>query len=150
MKSNRNPWPLGIVVTFGLFFIGMAGVVVIAATHREHLVNGNYYEQELKFQGQIDAAARAQKSGATIGSANDVVTVILPPALLVPNFSGMVELYRPSAPELDRQFPLAPTADGRQTLDVSRFAPGLWRVRVKWNAGGQDYFLDQKIIVTGK
>ena len=150
MKSNRNPWPLGIVVTFGLFFIGMASVVVIAATHREHLVNGNYYEQELKFQGQIDAVARAQKSGATIDSANDVVTVTLPRHLLAPDLSGTVELYRPSAPELDRQFPLAPTADGRQTLDVSRLAPGLWRVRVKWNAGGQDYFLDQKIIVTGK
>ena len=59
MKTNRNLWPLGIFVTFGLFFAGMTGVVVIAATHRDSLVNGNYYEQELKFQGQIDAAARA-------------------------------------------------------------------------------------------
>ena len=47
-----------------LLFAGMAGVVVIAATHRESMVSENYYEQELKFQDQIDSAARAQKSGA--------------------------------------------------------------------------------------
>jgi nitrogen fixation protein FixH len=149
MKTNRNLWPLGIFVTFGLFFAGMASVVVIAATHRDSMVNANYYEQELKFQGQIDATTRAQKSGATIVSGNHAVTVTLPDASS-PKLSGMVEFYRPSAPELDRTFPLALKADGTQTLDVSRFAAGLWRVRVKWNADGQDYFLEQKITVTGK
>jgi len=149
MKTTRNLWPLGIFVTFSLFFAGMASVVVIAATHRDSLVNANYYEQELKFQGQIDAAARGQQSGATIISANDVVTVSLPAASL-PKISGTVALYRPSAPELDREFPLTLKAGGTQTLDVSKLAAGLWRVRVKWNAGGQDYFLEQKITVTGK
>jgi len=150
MKTNRNLWPLGIIVTFGLFFVGMASVIVIAATHRDSMVNANYYEQELKFQSQIDATARGQNSGAMIVSAKDVVTVTLPVAQISPNLSGSVVLYRPSAPGLDRELPLALKTDGTQTLDVSRFAAGLWRVRVKWNAGGQDYFLEQKIAVTGK
>ena len=51
MKTNINLWPFSILAAFGLFFIGMASVVVIASTHREHLVSDNYYEQELKFQG---------------------------------------------------------------------------------------------------
>ena len=150
MKTTRNLWPLGIIVTFGLFFAGMASVIVIAATHRDSMVNANYYEQELKFQGQIDAAARGQNSGATIDLANDTVTVTLPAGQLSPKLSGTLQLYRPSAPELDRDFPLALKADGTQTLDVSQLAAGLWRVRVKWNTGGQDYFLEQKITVTGK
>lgn len=149
MKNNRNLWPLGIFITFGLFFVGMASVVVIAATHRESLVNANYYEQELKFQARIDAVARGQESGATIVSAPDAVTVTLPRASS-PMPAGTVEFYRPSAPELDREQPLNLKADGTQTLDVSQFAAGLWRVRVKWNAGGQDYFVEQKITVTGK
>jgi hypothetical protein len=150
MKANRNLWPLGIFVTFGLFFAGMASVVVIAATHRDSLVSGNYYEQELKFQSRIDAIARAQKSGATIGLANDLVTVALPASQLAQKLSGAVEFYRPSAPELDREFPLTPKAGGSQSFDVSKFAAGLWVVQVRWNAGGQDYFLEQKITVTGK
>jgi hypothetical protein len=57
----------------------------------------------------------------------------------------VIEFYRPSSPALDRAFPLAPGADASQAVDVSKLATGLWVVRVKWSAGGQDYFLEQKI-----
>ena len=147
MKTTRNLWPLGIFVAFGLFFAGMATVVVIASTHREHLVSANYYEQELKFQGRIDSAERAQKSGAAIAydSSSSSVVVTLPVSQLAQKFSGVIELFRPSEPKLDREFHLVPKADGTQTLDVSKLAAGLWLLRVKWSADGQDYFLEQKI-----
>jgi len=147
MKKSRNLWPLGIFAAFGLFFVGMASVVVIAATHRDHLVNDNYYEQELKYQSQIDSAARTEKSGATItfDSAKSSIFIAVPAAQLAQKFSGTIELYRPSESKLDRKFLLEPMTDGRQMLDVSKLAGGLWLVRVKWNAGGQDYFLEQKI-----
>jgi len=152
MKTTRNLWPLGIILTFVLFFCGMATVVAIAVTHRENLVSENYYESELKFQDQIDAAARANKSGAAVNcdSAGRRVNITLPTAQLAQKFSGIVEFYRPSAPKLDCTFRLDPRADGRQTLDVSGFATGLWLVRARWNAAGQDYFLEHKINVGGK
>jgi hypothetical protein len=152
MKTTRNFWPLGIFTAFGLFFVGMASVVVIAATHRDHLVNDNYYEQELKFQSQIDNAARTQKSGATIAydDANRSIVLSLPVAQLAQKFSGVINLYRPAEPKLDREFLLEPRADGKQTLNVSQLASGLWLVRAKWNAGGETYFLEQKITIAGK
>jgi hypothetical protein len=152
MNTKRNLWPLGIFVTFGVFFAGMATVVVIAATHREYLVNDNYYEQELKFQAQIESVARTQKSGATItcDSTNDLVVITLPVAQLAQKFSGTIELYRPSEPKLDCEFLLEPKSDGTQTLNVSQLAAGLWSVRVKWVADGKNYFLEQKITVAGK
>ena len=147
MNTNRNLWPLGIFTAFGLFFAGMASVVVIAATHRDHLVNDNYYEQELKFQSQIDSSARTQKSGATItyDAGSSSVVIALPAAQLAQKFSGEINFYRPSEPKLDRAFTLEPKTDGTQTLDVSQLATGLWLVRAKWNAGGETYFLEQKI-----
>ena len=152
MKTEKNFWPLGIIVTFALFFIGMASVVVIAATHREHLVNNNYYEQELKYQSQIDTVARTQTSGAQLAfdAATGAVVIHLPGAQRAQKFSGAIELYRPAAPDLDQKFPLTPDAAGTQTLDVSKLTPGLWLVRVQWNAAGADYFLEQKITVTAK
>lgn len=150
MKTNRNLWPLGIFAAFGLFFIGMASVVVIASTHREHLVSDNYYEQELKFQGQIDANARARKSGAMIAddTSSGAVVVSLPKFQLAQKLAGTIKFYRPSSPALDREIPLAPHSDGTQTVDVSRFATGPWLVRLEWSAGGEAYFLEQKITVT--
>jgi hypothetical protein len=147
MKTQRNLWPFGIMAAFVLFFAGMAAVVVIAFTHREHLVRADYYEQELKFQGQIDGGARAQNAGARIllDAAAGKLLVSVPVTQLAQKLSGTIEFYRPSAPDLDRAIALAPATDGRQALDVSKFATGLWQVRVKWNAGGEDYFLEQKI-----
>ena len=147
MNLTKNLWPLGIFTAFGLFFVGMTAFVVVASTHREHLVNENYYEQEIKFQNQIESQARAEKSGAAIrfDSAKSQVVFALPAAQREQKISGKVELYRPSAPELDRQFVIKLKHDGTQMLDVSQLAPGLWLVRAYWSADGQDYFLEQKI-----
>jgi len=147
---NRNLWPFGVVAAFGLFFIAMAGVVVIASTHREHLVSPNYYEQELKYQGQIDAAARAQKSGATLlyDSTAGQVIMSLPLDQVVPDFAGTMTFYRANAPELDREFPLEPGAAGTQAFNVARIAPGPWHLRAVWTTGGKSYLLEDKIIVT--
>lgn len=147
MKTTFNPWPYGIMLFFVLLVGGLAGVLVIAATHRESMVSENYYEQELKFQERIDSAARAQKCGARIQLAPGAgkLVVAVPAEQMARQCAGVIEFYRPSSPALDCDFPLAPGADGAQTVDVSKLAGGLWQVRVKWSAGGQNYFLEQKI-----
>ena len=146
--ATRNYWPLGIILTFALFFIGMASVVVIAVTHRDHLVNDNYYEQELKFQNQIDSAARAQHAGATIQyAAAGRIIIALPVAQLAQHFSGKVTLYRANDPKLDREIPLAPNADGTQAVDVSQLATGPWRVRAAWLADGKNFFIEGKFVL---
>ncbi|MGA2245928.1 MAG: FixH family protein [Verrucomicrobiota bacterium] len=149
MKTKFNPWPYGIIAFFILLFCGIATVVVIAATHRETMVSENYYEQELKFQDQIDSAARAQKCGAHLGldARGGKLTMAVPAQQLTQQFSGAIEFYRPSSPDLDCQFPLAPGTDGAQAVDVSKLRAGLWQVRVKWVAGGQSYFLEQKVVL---
>jgi nitrogen fixation protein FixH len=147
MKTKFNPWPYGIILFFMLLFCGIATVVVIAATHRETMVSENYYEQELKFQDRIDSAARAQKCGARLrlDGPEGKLVVAVPAEQLAQKISGAIVFYRPSSPDLDCQFPLAPGVDGVQTVDVSKLKAGLWQVRVDWEAGGQGYFLEQKI-----
>jgi len=149
MNSTFNPWPYGIILFFVLLICALAGVVAIAATHRESMVSENYYEQELKFQSQIDSAARAQKCGAKLqlgtGAGANQVVVRLPAEQVARHCAGVIEFYRPSSPALDCAFPLAPGADGSQAVDVSKLAAGLWVVRAKWTAGGEGYFLEQKL-----
>jgi nitrogen fixation protein FixH len=149
MKTDRNLWPLGIFVVFALFFAGMVTVIVIAATHHDHLVSDNYYEQELKFQNQIDSAARTQTSGAAIRyeAATGCVVIALPAAQSAQNISGTIKFYRPSEAKLDCEFLILPDASGKQTLNISKLAAGLWLVRAQWSAGGENYFLEQKIVI---
>lgn len=152
MKNNRNLWPLGIITAFVLFFSGIAFVIYITATHAETLVSDSYYDQEVNFQTQIDGAVRAQKAGASISrdAASGDVVITVPASHLSQKLSGTIEFYRPSDPRLDRQFKLQPKADGTQMLDVSKLAAGPWRIRAQWNAGGENYFLQERITVMGK
>jgi hypothetical protein len=147
MKTNL--WPYGIITAFLFLFCGITAVIIIAFTHRDTLVSENYYEQEMTFQTQIDDSARAQKSGAAISSnaAGGNLVITLPVTQLAQKLSGTIELYRPSDPKLDQTIQLAPRANGTQSLDSNKLAAGLWRVRVKWSAGGQDYFLEQKFTI---
>ena len=150
MKLTRNLWPLGIIAAFVFLFSGIATVITIAATHRETLVSENYYENELKFQTQIDGAARAKEAGAklTYDAAGGRILITVPVAQLAQKFSGTINLYRPSSSALDREFLLEPGKEGTQTLNVSALAAGPWRVRAAWKSGGQDYFLELKFVVS--
>ena len=152
MKTTRNLWPYGIIAAFVVFLSGTAGLIVIAATHPQSLVSGNYYEQEIKYQARIDGAARAKQSGATVNfdAAARRMAISLPAALAGRDLSGQIEFYRPSAAGLDRQIKLQPDAVGRQSLDLAGLPEGPWEIRVSWNAGGQEYFLDRKIVITAK
>jgi hypothetical protein len=154
MKTSRNLWPVGIIVTFVLFFIGTVGLVVMAFSQKVDLVSADYYEQELKFQGRIDRVERTRhavtQAKIAYDAASRCITVSLPPEQARLEVWGSIELYRPSAAGMDRALRFKPDADGTQRLDASAMAPGLWRVRVTWTAEKENYYLDQKVVVAPK
>jgi nitrogen fixation protein FixH len=154
MKPPRNLWPLGIIVTFALFFTGTVGLVVMAFSQKVDLVSPDYYEQELKFQGRIDRVERTRSapSQASVGydAGGKCITVSLPAHQVGHDVSGRIELYRPSASGLDRAIKLEPDTKGVQRVDAAGMVPGLWKVRVSWTVEHQDYFLDQKVVVGSK
>ena len=67
MKTTRNLWPTAIIVFCSLFVAGTAGLVVMACSQKEDLVSADYYEKELKFQGQIDGAERTRREASRTG-----------------------------------------------------------------------------------
>jgi nitrogen fixation protein FixH len=144
-----NPWPLSIVVFFTVAIAGCVGMVAFCSRHPADLVAADYYEQELRYQSQIDrqrhAQERAQLAKVAYDASAKLITISLPPNQSRANATGNIQLYRPSAGSLDRQIQLEPNAAGVQTIDASTLAPGLWKVHVSWTADQQDYFLDQRL-----
>jgi hypothetical protein len=154
MKTPRNLWPLGIIVTFALFFTGTVGLVVMAFSQKVDLVSPDYYEQELKFQGRIDRVERTRnavsQAAVAFEAGSQCITVSLPVSQAGHEVHGHIELYRPSSAGLDRDIQLAPDANGVQRLGTAGMVPGLWKVRVSWTVEHQDYYLDQKVVVGAK
>ena len=71
MTTTRNLWPLGIIATFVVFIIGTASLIVMACSQRTDLVSADYYEKELKFQGQIDRVERTRRAASQASVAYD-------------------------------------------------------------------------------
>jgi hypothetical protein len=154
MKAERSLWPLGITLAFALFAAGIATMVVVACTHKADLIQPDYYDQEIKYQSQLDRLNRTAQLSETVKITYDEsshrITVLLPASHAGRNAVGRIQLYRPSAMGLDRELPLQFDADGVQILDATGLIPGLWKVRVQWTVENKEFFADQKVIIGAK
>lgn len=149
---SSSLWPYALIGWFVVFITGMVTFVIWSFGHRQELVSADYYEQEILFQQQLDRQRRAAGLGGQAAiefeAARAALRVRIPPAH-VPVTDGVIQLYRPSDSRLDEVLTLAPDAAGVQTVDVARLRPGLWRVRVQWQTGGQQYHLEKAVVVGG-
>jgi len=149
--KHKNLWPLGIVLAYVLFASGLAVMVFIACSHKTELVSANYYEQEVKYQIRLDQLNRTAQFGEQVKVAFDNaakrISISLPPGHANSATSGSVQLYRPSAAGLDRELKLELDGNASQSLDATTLQPGLWKVRIYWTFGQQDYFADKSIVI---
>jgi hypothetical protein len=147
MKSSF--WPYGIIITFVVFIVATIGLVVMASSQKVDLVSNDYYEQEIKYQSRIDSAGRAKHLDATIryDAAASRIIISLPPSQVGKTVTGQIQLYRPSAAGLDRQFKFHPDTNGTQSLDTTALQNGLWKIRLSWNVASQDFFQERALVI---
>jgi nitrogen fixation protein FixH len=150
--SGWNPWPWSILAFFCLLVPAVVAYVVFASRQTMDLVRKDYYEEELRFQHQIDAQSRAASAGKPAHVEFDgqqrVLRVSIPSLSGVGrSSSGSLELYRPSDATLDRRVALAPGVDGVQQVDARGLRPGLWRVKLSWTAGQQEFFHADSVVI---
>lgn len=157
MKSEttrRSPWPYALIGTFVVFIGWLATFAVLAVRNSMDLERADYYEQTIRYQDQIDRAARAARVQDQLAvayeSATASVQLRIPVEHVRRKASGTVTLYRPSDASLDRDIPLALDDAGKQTVNVAGLPTGLWKLRVTWQVDGEEYFTDNTIVVKPK
>ena len=92
----------------------------------------------------------SRSATVTYDSKTKLISIALPPIDSPSKAAGNIQLYRPSATNLDRKIKFAPDKHGIQTIDASSLLPGLWKVRISWTEDQKDYYLDQKIVIGTK
>jgi len=149
---RRNPWPLAIIAWFAVFIFVMAAWIVYALRQNLDLVRHDYYEEEVRYQQQLDCMNRTQPLRSELRIAYDPVRqsiMVALPSAHVFGAKGSIRLYRPSDARLDHEVPLTLAADGTQHIDATHLRAGLWKVRVRWWLNNQEYFFDQSLVLTG-
>ena len=115
------------------------------------LVSPDYYEQELRYQTQIERLERSRALGFSVSVNYEErlkgIRIAFPSGQFKRRLTGEIQLYRPSSAKLDRNLKLDLDATGAQFIDTAGLQPGLWKVRLTWKDPQNNYYTEQPVVV---
>lgn len=110
------------------------------------LVSENYYEQEIKYQDQIDVLKRSSELDKSISLSFSGNAVILKTDYSK-KLEGEIHFYRTSNAAKDFVIPFNADGPGEQNIPASNLEKGLWRVKLNLNDGKEKYFVEKSIFI---
>jgi hypothetical protein len=151
LRPRFNPWPYTIIIYFVLFIsLTIAGVTWISR-QKNDLVRGDYYDDEIRYQEQMDRIDRTvpfkSLTSVDYDAGGRVIVISIPSGHAGAQSSGRIRLYCPSDEKMDQDVKLAVGNDGSQRIDAKNLREGLWKVRVYWTVEGRDYFFAKSVVV---
>ena len=147
MKIN---WGTAIVIAF-IGFIGFILYFVISistdSTYDHDLVVEDYYQQELKFQNDIDKENNSKTLANNISwkKTNDGIVIMFPETLDVELIKGKVFLYRPSNKQLDFETEIS-LSNHNLLIPDNRLLDGRWNIKVDWFYEDTSYMYKKEIL----
>jgi len=137
-------WGKGITITLVIFGILMIGMVTFCIKQDDiHLVTQNYYEEEIKYQGQIDKMINASEIGYEVLVYDNQLKRV---ALMLPKGAkGTLHLFRPSDARLDQKIEFDIAETNTSSVDVKDLKPGYWRIKLSWSEEGKEFYEEKKI-----
>lgn len=134
-------WGTKIALLYIGFVAMIVTLVIMASNVKFDLVTKDYYNQELKFQHQIDAAAnqKALSQPLQIKAADEQVSISFPPEMT--NKLKKINVYFMAMvhEEWDQKIEVH-TLDNSIAIDRSLLRPTRYQVKVNWQCEGTDYF----------
>lgn len=146
MATQWN-WGKSIVVMIVAFILIWVGLVIFAFNQKVDLVTPNYYEQELKYQQEIDKQKNTNMLAGklTITQESDGLVLQFPVKETGPALDGTVSMYRPSDSQHDKTFPVKIDTTGVMHVPYKGLRPGFYKVKVQWFSPTQKYFNEESI-----
>jgi nitrogen fixation protein FixH len=147
MKIN---WGTGIVITIIAFMAFILYFVITMSTDKAFaydLVTEDYYQQELKFQDEIDAEQNLAnlKEEVTITRTQEGLQIKFPSNFSKEKIQGKVFLYRPSNKQLDFEIPIS-ISNTYLLVPEKRLLGGRWNIKIAWSATNTNYLFKKELI----
>ena len=147
MKFN---WGFGIVLAF-IGFIGfILYFVIIASTDQKadhNLVTDEYYQEELKYQEEIDALKNANGLDGKFEfkQTDEGLKIEIPENIRQHNTEGTVSFYRPSNKQLDFDLSIS-LSNPHLLIPDNRLLGGRWDIKIRWKHLDKDYLVKESIV----
>lgn len=144
MKFN---WGTGAFMLFGSFALFMTGLAIFASMQSNELVTEDYYEKELEFEEtQKKQEKTALLSTQTkLSIVNDKFVVNFPKEV-EGVISGNIVFFKPSSQKDDKSIDFK-TASSNYELAINEYLPGMYKVKINWEANGVEYYNEDEIVI---
>jgi hypothetical protein len=141
-------WGTSIVLVMTAFAIMMATFMFRAYQAQEELVTDNYYEQEIRYQQQIDKLDNVSKLGGalTMDVSGDDLVITFPEAVKDQRITGELYLQRPSDARADDRINFT-VVNGELIVPMAHRMKGLYHAKMEWSIGDQEFLSQQRIYV---
>jgi hypothetical protein len=142
-------WGTGIVIAFAIFMGGTISTAVYLMNQDVNLVADDYYDQEIKYQQQIDRMERTSRLGTKqiVTFDGSIVSINIPKSVLSKKLTGEIYFYRPSDSKSDIKIALITDSSGVQVIPVKNLVKGYWKIKVSWLSNGKEYFAEDRILI---
>jgi hypothetical protein len=144
MKFN---WGTGIVISFIIFAAAIFLIILFPFNQRIDLVTKDYYDNELKYQEQINKVDRTAllDERIVINQSSKELDIKFP--INYRKVYGEIIFYRPSDERRDFSISINADSTGSQSVNIGSLLPGLWRVKVQWNMNNLQYYYEKNIMI---
>ena len=139
-------WGYKIAIFYTAFAMFILALVIKSMNQKYDLVADDYYDKELKFQGQIDKQTLVNKEGKQVvwkQEANSL-HLVFPTTESV---TGEIKFFRPSDATKDFSIAVMPDSTGNQLIDLDKSIKGKYLLQIDWNENGNAYFQENIIIL---
>ncbi len=146
LKMN---WGKKLITVFVIFAAGVVSLVAISISKNTDLVSENYYEQEIKYQNQIDLLKGSEVLNENIvieKGNNEIVIRSLNPGL-TGNLKGEILFYRTSDANKDFIIDLEFGSDATQRIYSQSLDRGLWKLKMNLNEGEKKYYIEKYVFL---
>jgi len=142
-------WGYRIVLAFGA---GVAFILFLVWKTMQvdiEMVESNYYEKEMAFNGKLQATANAnaltkkiaidKKEGQVVLTIDSTVTSAIT--------NAEIHFYNPASEKSDKKWPLAASANGKYFFPVSSFNKGKYIAKISFTSAGINYYAEEVIFI---
>jgi hypothetical protein len=150
MRSSKS-WPVGIAIIYITFVLFLVAFVIFSRFQQVDLVTEDYYDEELKYQQQIDRIDRAQSLSEpvnwTFDNSGNYLILKFPIELDPLKVKGNILFFRPSDAKQDKLTAINLTSENTQIISTKNLTSGIWKLKIFWKVDDAEYYKEGNLVI---
>lgn len=142
-------WGTGIAIFYIAFVIVMVGMVVYSKSVDNSLVVENYYDEDIRYQQQIDKlenSAHLEKNVEITTADNFDLLIKFPEDIA--SIEGTVLLYKADDKSKDKKFDIKLDASNQMLIPAGEYRGTKLTLKIDWQGNGVPYYKEKDILLS--